>query len=222
MKSYLPTLTVSDLVHATSSNDWSSVEQKLRAQQYERLGLDRALTIASDLIAQHQCLQGLRVLDVGCNNGLVAKALTALGCSVVGIDNGDVNSQGLYRDLEYQSQFEGFEYHRKDLADFLDEDARCWDSVLLLSVTHHWETGYAMSGKRRYSDDDIRSLLLTLFSRTRSSIYYECPINEPGFEPGFGTEFILRYSDEMPRMRALGRTIGPNGYLRELWALETE
>ncbi len=222
MKTYLPDLSVSDLVHALASQDWATVDEKLSLQQYERLGLDRALAIASDLLARHQSLRALRILDVGCNNGLVAKVLSALGCSVVGIDNGDVDSQGLYSDLQSQTQFAGFELHTKDLAEFLDVDDRYWDCILLLSVTHHWETGYAMSGKRRYTDDDIGRLLATMFRRTRLSIYYECPCSEPGFEAGFGVNFLLRYCSELPKTRSLGHTIGPNGYLREFWSLDME
>lgn len=222
MRTYLPNIDIADIVHAFASQDWSVVERKISAQQYERLGFDRALAIASDLLMRHQSLKGLRILDVGCNNGLVAKVLSALGCVVVGIDNGDVDSQGLYSDLKSQSQFSGFEFHNNDLADFLDADKRYWDSIILLSVTHHWETGYAMSGNRRYSDEKIRNLLNKLFQRTRLSIYYECPSGEPGFASGFGFDFLLRYCNELPKTRFLGNTIGPNGYLREFWALDME
>ena len=222
MKTYLPDIDISDLVHAVESQDWTMVEDKIHGQQYERLGLDRALAIASDLLMRHQSLTGLRILDVGCNNGLVAKMLSALGCVVVGIDNGDVDAQGLYSELKSQSHFSEFEFHSKDLAEFLDADERHWDCILLLSVTHHWETGYAMSGKRRYSDEDIRHLFAAMFRRTRLSIYYECPSGEPGFEAGFGVGLLLRYCSELPKMRSLGNTIGPNGYLREFWALDME
>jgi len=222
MATYLPELGISDLVHALESHDWSVLERHLGEQQFERLGLDRALRIASDLFSQHGSLSGLRILDVGCNNGLVSKTLSALGCSVVGIDNGDVDSQGLYSGLHDQIQNAGFEFHRTDLSDFLDADDRYWDCILLLSVTHHWESGYAMSGERRYSDDDIRQLLHTLFCRTRSRIYYECPSKEPGFDAGFGVNFIFRYCSDFPKMRTLGHTIGPNGYPREFWALDME
>jgi SAM-dependent methyltransferase len=222
LKTYLPEINISDLVHALESQDWTSIEKKLSCQDYERLGLDRALAIASDLLARHQSLKNLRILDVGCNNGLVAKLLSALGCSVVGIDNGDIDSQRLYSDLQIQTQFAGFEFHNKDLAEFVDTDSSYWDCILLLSVTHHWETGYAMSGKRRYSDEDIRRLLNTLFRKTKRSIYYECPCDEPGFEASFGMKFLLRYCNELPKLRPLGYTIGPNGYLREFWALDME
>ncbi len=222
MKTYLPELSISDLVHALESQDWATIEAKLGQQNYERLGIDRALAIASDLLLHHHSLRGLKILDVGCNNGLAAKVLSALGCCVVGIDNCDVDSQGLYPDLQNRTQFLGFEFHKKDLAEFLGIDNRYWDYVLLLSVTHHWETGYAMSGNRRYSDEKIRHLLTTLFRRTKRSIYYECPFNEPGFEVGFGIDFLLRHCIELPNIRALGHTIGPNGYLREFWALDME
>lgn len=222
MKTYLPEISVSDLVPALESQDWTTIEEKLSCQDYERLGFDRALAIASDLLACHQSLRGLRILDVGCNNGLVSKVLSGLGCTVVGIDNGDVDSQGLYSDLQSQARFAEFEFHGKDLAEFLDADDGYWDCILLLSVTHHWETGYAMSGKRRYSDENIRHLLTTLFRKTKRSIYYECPCNEPGFEAGFGINFLLRYCNELPKLRPLGYTIGPNGYLREFWALDME
>lgn len=222
MKTYLPDIDISDLVHALASQDWTAIEEKVHSQQYERLGLDRALAIASDLLMRHQSLTGLRILDVGCNNGLVAKVLSALGCVVVGIDNSDVDTQGLYSELKSHYRFAGFEFHSKDLAEFLDADERHWDCILLLSVTHHWETGYAMSGKRRYSDENIRHLFVKLFRRARLSIYYEFPSGEPGFAVSFGIDFLMRYCTDLPKTRSLGNTIGPNGYLRQFWALDME
>lgn len=222
MRTYLPDIDVSDVVHALASQDWSVIERKIQNQQYERLGLDRALAIASDLLMQHQKLTGLKILDVGCNNGLVAKVLSALGCVVVGIDNSDVDTQGLYIGLGDQLHSLGFEFQPKDLADFLDSDERHWDCILMLSVMHHWETGYAMSGERRYSDEKIRQLLEDLFRRSRLCIYYECPRNEPGFKAGSGIDFLLRHCSELPKIRYLGNTVGPNGYLRDFWALDTE
>ncbi len=222
MKTYLPELSISDLVHAFSSCDWSAVEEKLGKQQYERLGLDRAMSIVTDLYDRHGSLQGLKILDVGSNNGLVSKTLAAFGCDVVGIDNGDVDGQGMYSDLQTGSIFSGFEFQRKDLADFLNSDKRSWDCILLLSVAHHWETGYAMSGNRRYSDEDIKELLEKLFQKSKLNVYYECPSDEPGFVSGFGINFLFRYCNNLPKLRMLGHTIGPNGYPRELWALDME
>lgn len=220
MTTYLPELNISDLVHAIAAQDWSFLDEKIASQQYERIGLDRALSIASDLYSQHGSLDGLKILDVGSNNGLVSKVLSALGCSVVGIDNGDVDGQGLYSNLHSQINTTGFDFYHQDLANFIHIDKRYWDCILLLSVTHHWETGYAMSGVRRYSDDDIRRLMSELFRRTRYSIYYECPSDEPGFKPGFGIDFLMRYCDKLPKMRNIGRTVGPNGYLRDFFALD--
>lgn len=222
MKAYLPELQISDLMTGLYTGNWSEVDHALAKQEYERLGLERALAIVSDLFIRFGSLQGLHILDVGCNNGLFAKTLAALGCCVVGIDNGDINDQGLYGYLQTESVSRGFEFHQIDLQDFLRSDDRFWDCVLLLSVTHHWETGYAMSGKRRYVDEDIRRIFNTLLQRTKHSIYYECPFNEPGFAPNAGIAFLLRHLADLPRMKLLGQTIGPNGYLRELWNLEVE
>ncbi|WP_423454529.1 class I SAM-dependent methyltransferase [Ottowia sp. VDI28] len=220
MTTYLPELNISDLVHAVSAQDWSTIEEKIGIQQYERLGLDRALAIAADIYAQHGSLHGLKILDVGSNNGLISKVLSALGCHVVGIDNGDVDGQGLYSNLQSQINSSGFDFYQQDLANFIHLDKRSWDCILLLSVTHHWETGYAMSGRRRYSDDDIRRLMTELFRRTQRSIYYECPSDEPGFKPGFGIDFLMRYCEKIPKMRNIGRTVGPNGYPRDFFALD--
>lgn len=222
MKTYLPELKISYLMTGLYTSNWSEVDHALTEQEYERLGLERALAIVSDLFIRFGSLQGLQILDVGCNNGLFAKTLATLGCCVVGIDNADINDQGLYGDLQTEAVSQGFEFHQIDLQDFLRSDDRLWDCVLLLSVTHHWETGYAMSGKRRYVDEDIRCIFNTLLQRTKRSIYYECPFNEPGFAPNAGIAFLLRHLADLPRMKLLGQTIGPNGYLRELWNLEVE
>src|SRR3546814_19027433 len=60
VKTYLPDIDISDLVHALASHDWTVVEEKIHSQQYERLGLDRAFAIASDLLMRHQSLTGDR------------------------------------------------------------------------------------------------------------------------------------------------------------------
>jgi SAM-dependent methyltransferase len=222
LSTYLPELALGDIAAAVSTLDWKSVESRLARQQYERLGLDRALGIGSDLLERHGSLAGLRILDVGCNNGLIANVLAALGCSVVGIDNADVDRQGAYSPLRDQLGIGAFEFQQQDLLDFLALRQEHWDCVLLLSVAHHWETGYAMSGDRRYSGEQIGHLFEELLRRTRLSIYFECPSGEPGFEPGFPLQFLLRHCRALPAIRALGNTIGPNGYLRPLWALDME
>lgn len=219
---YLPEIDISALLVGLYSGNWSEIDEALSQQSYERLGLDRALLIASDLLSRFGSLQGLHVLDVGCNNGIFAKTLAAFGCHVVAIDNGDINGQGLYHELQVGSAVHGFEFQQTDILDFLRNDRRLWDCVLLLSVTHHWETGYAMSGERRYTDRDIGQILATLLQRTKRSIYYECPVNEPGFEPGAGVNFLLRYMPHLPEIKFVSQTIGPNGYLRDLWDIRAE
>jgi hypothetical protein len=67
-----------------------------------------------------------------------------------------------------------------------------------------------------YSDADINFILQTLRNRTRYAIFYECPMNEPGFGMAAGLDFLARHMDYFPSIESLGKTIGPNGYLREL------
>jgi SAM-dependent methyltransferase len=222
VKTYLPEINIDDLINAIWTNNWSNVEEKIFPQKYERVGIDRALSIVIDLIDSHQNLPNLKILDVGCNNGLIANVLAALKCDVTGIDNGAVDSQEIYKNLKHQYQSGAIKFQNVDLLDLLKSHENYWDCIFLLSVTHHWETGYAMSGKRKYSDNDIHTIFVELFRRTRLTIYYECPLNEPGFEAGSGVDFLHRFCIEPPKLRFLGNTIGPNGYLRQLWAIDME
>jgi SAM-dependent methyltransferase len=216
MKTYLPELPLSALFTGLHSDNWNEVDECLNGQNYERLGLERALMIATDMLDRFGSLKGIRVLDVGCNNGLFSKTLSVLGCDVVGIDNMAIDGQGLYHQIAAKKPDTGFTYHNADLLDFLREYQTKWDCVLLLSVAHHWETGYAMSGNRMYSDADISHILQTLRDRTRYAIFYECPMNEPSFSMAAGLDFLARHMDYLPPIESLGKTIGPNGYPREL------
>lgn len=216
MKTYLPDLSLSALLAGLCSDNWNEIDECLNGQDYERLGLERALMIATDMLDRFGSLKGIRVLDIGCNNGLFSKTLSLLGCNVTGIDNGAIDGQGLYDQIATEKSSAGFTYHQADLLDFLREYQTYWDCILLLSAAHHWETGYAMSGDRIYSDADINFILQTLHDRTRYAIFYECPMNEPGFGIAAGLDFLARHLVSLPLIESLGNTIGPNGYSREL------
>lgn len=221
MKTYLPELPLSALFAGLYSDNWNEIDKCLKEQNYERLGLERALMIASDILDRFGSLKGIHVLDVGCNNGLFANTLSVLGCDVVGIDNVIIDGQGLYHQISTDKSDAGFTFHNADLLSFLREYQTSWDCVLLLSVAHHWETGYAMSGNRMYSDAEINFIMQSLRDRTRYAIFYECPINEPGFGMAAGLDFLVRHLDYLPPIESLGKTIGPNGYTRELLKIRT-
>lgn len=80
------------------------------------------------------CLEGLRVLDIGCGGGLVAEPLTRLGASVTGIDPGaetiaaaKAHAQGAGLKIAYEAT----------TAEALVDQGRTFDAVLLLEVVEH-------------------------------------------------------------------------------------
>ena len=206
---YLPRFTVEYLKERLLDPDVGFWE-KLAGQDFERLGLDRALLIAADILLRTGRCDGFSVLDVGCNTGAIGDALAALGNAVSGIDSGVVDEQGSYEPLR--------DVRRIDLGDFLEADARSWDFMLLLSVVHHWESGYAMSGKPIYPPERIRRIFATIAQRTKYGVYLEMPLDEPGFTPDFSESFLKKYCGDFAPVE-INRTIGPNGFLRRLYFL---
>lgn len=221
---YLPRLSVDALSRGIFLDDWGGIETELGDQCYERMGLERSLLLALDIWEECGSLNGVRVLDVGCNNGLFAQTLAMLGCHVIGIDSGVIDHQGLYHQAIIAEDCSGepllFRFQQIDLLEYLRAEKDIWDYVLLLSVAHHWETGYAMSGKRVYSNDDVQFIMDSLCERTRRAIYYECPSSEPGFDVGAGVQFLDRYLRCSHSTTPLGKSIGPNGYLRDLLKIQ--
>lgn len=196
----------------------------MSGQCYERLGLDRLLLIVEDMWQECTSLSGVRVLDVGCNNGLFGRALAMLGCDGIGIDNAAIDNQAIYDPLvvhrnNIDNEPASYVFLQTDILEFLKSSKDSWDYVLLLSVAHHWETGYAMSGKNVYTSNQIDFILKSLLMRTHFSIYYECPQNEPGFDTGFGRVFLERHVHSQYALEYLGLTVGSNGYLRDLFKI---
>ena len=186
----------------------------LDLQSFERLGLDRALLIASDIALRQGTVSSHSILDAGSNNGLVGRALGVLGNRITCLDSGIVDSQDCYDRLRSRTVV------RADLRDYLAEHpGETWDFVLLLSVVHHWETGYAMSGHAMYTEEQIRGIFETLHERTRQGIYLELPLAEPGFSPDFSDGFVKKYASAFSIIE-INRTIGSNGYLRRLFYLD--
>lgn len=177
------------------------------SNEYERIGIDRALMIAADLMVRTGKCEGYSLLDVGCNTGLIGKAIGALGNNVSGIDNYAVNGQQLYETLQ--------NVERRDLLEYLQNTSYSWDFVLLLSVAHHWETGYAMSGNAMYRKDDIHWIFRQLKERTSIGVYMEMPLNEPGFTPEFTDRFIEEYCSDF-QVTEINRTVGTNGFSRRM------
>ena len=211
--SYLPEIDDPTLKRVLLEPD-SGFLASLDRQTFERLGLDRALLIASDIALRQGTASSFAVLDAGANNGLVGRALGVLGNRITCLDSGIVDSQNCYEHLQSQTVV------RADLRDYLAaHPGETWDFVLLLSVVHHWETGYAMSGQPLYTEEQIRRIFETLHERTRQGIYLELPLAEPGFTPDFSDAFVKKYASSFSIIE-INRTIGSNGYLRRLFYLD--
>lgn len=207
---YLPEIsegTLQDRLFNPDSDFLADIEK----QNYERLGLDRALLIAADILIRQGRINRFSILDVGCNSGLIGRVLGMLGNSIVAIDSGVVDVQERYETLS------GIQ--KVDLFDYLISNQAHWDFVLLLSVAHHWESGYAMSGKGIYSEARIHEIFATLKQRTDGGIYLELPLKEPGFSPDFSDEFVKKYCRDF-QIVEINRTIGTNGFLRRLFYLD--
>lgn len=214
---YLPDVSDRALQELLFTDDWDRVGRLLVDGGFERVGLDRFFRIYCD-VAMRQELCGLKVLDIGCNNGLVARAFTAVGACALGIDNLAVDGQGKYAPLDTYAN-DGRSrcaLVQSDLLEFLRATTCSWDVVLLLSVAHHWSTGYAMGGAPIYSEPEIEEVFARLASRCFDALYFECPNEEPGFPQGSGLAVLDKHLAAPHERHDLGYTIGPQGYPRRL------
>lgn len=199
------------------------VLRELDSQDYERVGLDRAFYILQDIAANYGSLSGFSFLDIGCNTGLIADVMGVYGNQTVGIDNAIINAQKRYADLAFSA---GQESDRLeiDIDDYLlqmEEQNRSFDFILLLSVAHQWEFGYAQTGEGKKEPEQIRKIMDGLLRHTNKAIYYECPIDEPGFAVNYGVAFLRRFLEEYPRLSIVKvrDTVASSGYMRSLYRI---
>ena len=220
--SYLPQVCDNALQAVLHGNDWRGISAVLEAGGFERVGLDRFYRIYCDLLARGIDPCGLRVLDIGCNNGLMARAFGMAGADALGIDSAVVDGQGRYAPLALAAAAQGGRCRlvRSDLLTLLDTTTATWDVVLMLSVAHHWRTGYAMSGTALYSEPEIERIFAQLARRCIGALYVECPDREPGFPSGAGLEIVEKHLPATHERVDLGYTIGPGGYRRRMFRVQ--
>lgn len=219
---YIPMLS-QDSLKMLSKGSMDGVLRELSEQDYERVGLDRAFYILQDICANYGSLSGFSFLDIGCNTGLIADVIDAYGNKTVGIDNAIINAQKRYADLAFSA---GQESDRLeiDIDDYLlqmEEHGQSFDFILLLSVAHQWEFGYAQTGEGKKEPEQIRKIMNGLLRHTNKAIYYECPTDEPGFSVNYGVKFLSRFLEEYPRLSIVkvADTVASSGYMRSLYRI---
>jgi len=226
--SYLPHIDATKLWQIIGAKSWRDLVayiESIDKSTYERLGFDRLLTIVLDCIKRFGFCEGLKILDVGCNTGLFSISMAALGNKVTGLDNFVIDVQELYDQIRFpfiNKISARLNLVKQDILEFCDVDTNVWDIILLLSVAHHWESGYAKSQTNKYTEAQISKVFNKLFTSFRKAIYYECPLEEPGFPFGYGYHMLQKYVNNFAsyKLYEIEITIGPNGYLRQLLRIE--
>ncbi len=219
---YLPQMT-EEMAKAFAERDYARVRACLGEQSYERVGLDRAMLILDDIAGIWQSVQGYRFLDVGCNNGWIGHAVEKYGNVVIGVENGNIDSQQLYDTLREDAGLIPIVY--ADIADYLrDNPHERFDFTFLLSVVHQWEFGYAQSGFESKGEEEIAGIMRDILSRTTKAVYMEGPVCEPGLYEGYTETFLDRFLPQEYRKNTvfLCHTVASNGYLRALYRIRTD
>lgn len=219
---YLPVLSREAVEEIPSGNVTKALDE-LKCQKYERIGLDRFFYILADVGRNFGSTSGFRFLDIGCNTGLIANLLSAYGNSAVGIDNAIIDNQKLYSGLDFNRQNMAV-FLKKDIDDYLLEmetQNLNYDFILLLSVAHQWEFGYAQSMTGKKSEAQIHAIMDGLLSHSLKAVYYECPISEPGFYNNYGIDFLARFLTDYHNISIvkLADTVASNGYIRALYRI---
>lgn len=217
---YLPVFGEEQLHEIVSCKSSAPMLEYLARQDFERVGFDRFYTILADIAANYGRTSGFRILDIGCNTGLFANCFAAFGNDSIGIDSMQIDDQGRYAPLEF-NQISSAEFQLADVNDFLEKTDDVFDFTLLLSVAHQWEFGYAHDDKSSRNDEYIIAALERILTHTRRAVYYECPVDEPGFEENYGISFLSRFCSCYHQLNIvkISDTIASNGYLRCLYRI---
>lgn len=222
--SYLPNIDSERLFRIFLQRDWDQLNHVLSNNDFERIGFDRLFIILSDLYKRFGNTK-MKILDVGCNNGLFSYALAALGHEVTGVDSGIINCQKRYDALQFMDtsnhSWLKLAFVDSKIEDYLATTDKQWDCILLLSILHQLEGGYAFDETSKYVPEKIKELVSNLFSRGNKIIYYECPYDEPGFEMLSGLHFLDKYLTNRNcfSIEEIAKTVGPNGVIRQMYAI---
>lgn len=126
------------------------------------------------------CLEGRRVLDIGCGGGLVSEPLARLGATVTGIDPGTETIAAAKAHADGAGLAIGYE---ATTAEAVVEQGRRFDVVLLLEVVEHVPDVPAFLARLAPLVADGGVMILSTLNRTLKS--YALAI--------VGAEYVLRW-----------------------------
>jgi SAM-dependent methyltransferase len=220
MKTYLPIISdrcINELLAGLNS----STEAELAKQHYERLGIDRAFMILCDISARYGTPSGWRIVDLGCNTGTISALIAAKGNTVIGVDNFIINVQNIYDNVfqkTFEQRSEELTFVNRDVNAFLEEVQYGYDFILLLSVAHHWETGYDRKTPPLYSNQEMHDIFTRIKLICRKAVYLELPDGESYWPRGYAENFIARFFQGWTH-DIVGFTVGPVGTIRWLYCV---
>ncbi|MEA5010983.1 MAG: methyltransferase domain-containing protein [Angelakisella sp.] len=218
--SYLPNIPQDEIQKNVGTELTDNLMRTLNAGNYERIGLDRLYLILADINKNYGRDYGFSILDVGCNNGLISNFLAAYGNQVTGIDNFVIDTQGRYDKLVFEGNSQA-KLINTDIENFFVNSNENFDFTLLLSVAHQWEFGYAQTQENKKNANNISAIMKEVENRTKRAIYYECPMEEPGFSNQYGITFLKNYLFNYPSLSIvkIAETVASNGYIRHLYRI---
>ncbi|NTU21751.1 class I SAM-dependent methyltransferase [Brevibacillus sp. HB1.2] len=199
-----------------------------KESNWERVCFDRLLAIIHDL--EVLGLKQQKILDVGCNIGFFSHTLSALGHTVVGIDNNAApNVQGFYAEpcLDTAQKNNTIyntdaRFIEADIEDYIKNTSDRYDIILLFNVVHHFFNGYAKTGIGKKEDAEIIEILHQFCKHSNRIIYFEGPENEPiNYYPD-GYNFPRWFVDvaKVNTVTPICFTVGANGFIRNLYRIE--
>ena len=197
-----------ELAAATDDSRDTSV---VSTAQHERPCIDRAQLLRNDMHSVIGNVEGMTLLDVGCNIGFFCHYFATLGMEATGIENSQHNRHQHFS-LSNSVTIANRMNRRYGLScEFIDEDARVWagkqkeafDVVLLLSVLHHFFLGYPVGSYSRDPMEEAYEFLEHIARLTRRVLYLE-------YEAGDAALSVEELIDLLDRRR-LFRDVRPIG-----------
>ena len=184
----------------------------------ERPCADRAWLIRDDMRPIVGELDGITLLDIGCNVGFFCHFFAALGMKATGIENSQHNKYQRFS-VRDSVRIANRLNHRYNLAcKFISDDALSWvthqkasfDVVLLLSVIHHFFLGYPIGDYEHDPLEEARQFIANVARITGKVLYIEHEDVDSGVSARELVEFlsaqeffksveIVDYSDDFQR-----------------------